>query len=97
MTGQIVTYIDPKQDQAVRWKIDLFLIPILSVCYTLQFLDKQSLSYSSLLGLLQDAHLVGNQFSWTVSILYFGILFWSYPTAYFCVRFPIGMYLAITT
>lgn len=31
----------------IRWKADLYLIPIMFVCYTMQFIDKVSLNVSS--------------------------------------------------
>jgi len=78
----------------VRWKIDLVLMPLLGFCYMLQFLDKLSLNYASLLGILEDVSLTGNQYSWASSVFYFGYLVWSYPTSYLVVRLPIGKYLS---
>lgn len=80
----------------VRRKVDWILLPLLGFCYFLQFLDKQTLSYASLLGMLQDNNLHGSQFSWTASIFYFGYIFWSYPTMFLSVRLPIGKYLGGT-
>lgn len=47
------------------------------VAYMMAFLDKQTLNYTSLMGLLQDLHLTGNQYSWASGIFYFGYLFFS--------------------
>ncbi|OQE92485.1 hypothetical protein PENNAL_c0007G01634 [Penicillium nalgiovense] len=69
---------------------------LLGFCYFLQFLDKQTLSYASLLGMIEDTHLEGTQFSWTASVLYFRYIFWSYPAMYLTVRLPIGKYLGAT-
>lgn len=80
----------------VRRKVDWILLPLLGFCYFLQFLDKQTLSYASLLGMLQDNNLHGSQFSWTISIFYFGYIFWSYPTIFLSVRLLIGKYLGGT-
>ncbi|KAL3450814.1 major facilitator superfamily domain-containing protein [Aspergillus insuetus] len=91
-----MTTILTKETRRVLWKIDLVLLPVLGFCYLLQFLDKQSLNYASLLGILEDIHLVGDQYSWTASIFYLGFIFWSYPTAYLSVRLPIGKYLSCT-
>ena len=93
--GSIVA-VSPKDASRVRWKIDLILLPLLGACYFLQFLDKQTLSYSSLLGMPEDIHLEGSEFSWCASIFYFGYMFWSYPTVYLSVRLPIGKYLSGT-
>ncbi|PYI07560.1 MFS general substrate transporter [Aspergillus sclerotiicarbonarius CBS 121057] len=35
-------------------------------------------------------------YSWTSAIFYFGYFFWSWPSSYVVVRFPIGKYLAIS-
>lgn len=92
----VVIDLPSEETRRARWKIDLMLLPLLGVSYFLQFLDKQSLSYSSLLGMIQDAKLQGSQYSWVASIFYFGYIFWSYPTAFLAARLPIGKYLAGT-
>jgi hypothetical protein len=53
------------------------ILPIMVVAYMMAFLDKQTLSYTSLMGLLQDLDLTGNQYSWAGGIFYFGYLFFS--------------------
>src|SRR6266511_5406552 len=72
------------------------LMPLLGFCYMLQFLDKSSLNYSTLLGLITDTELRGSEYSWSAGIFYFGYLFWSFPTSYLVVRFPIGKYLSLS-
>lgn len=47
------------------------------VAYMMAFLDKQALNYTSLMGIREDLHLVGSQYSWSSSIFYFGYLFFS--------------------
>lgn len=94
--GSVVTNVSPQDARRVRWTVDLILLPLLGGCYFLQFLDKQTLSYSSLLGMPQDTNLEGSEFSWIASVFYFGYMFWSYPTMYLSVRLPIGKYLSAT-
>lgn len=48
------------------------------VAYMMAFLDKQTLNYAALMGLQEDLHLVGSQYSWTSGIFYFGYLFFSW-------------------
>lgn len=45
--------------------------------YLMAFLDKQTLGYSAIMGVTYDLHLVGDQYSWTSGIFYFGYLFFS--------------------
>lgn len=96
MQDNVVIDISSEESRCVRWKVDLVLIPLFGASYFLQFLDKQSLSYASLLGMIQDTKLYGSQYSWIASIFYFGYIFWSYPTAFLAARLPIGKYLAAT-
>jgi len=49
-----VDSITSKEDASTKRRLDLVLMPLLGFCYMLQFLDKATLSYSSLLGLPQD-------------------------------------------
>jgi len=49
-----VDSISASEDAATRRKLDFVLMPLLGFCYMLQFLDKATLSYSSLLGLPKD-------------------------------------------
>ncbi|KAJ5710448.1 hypothetical protein N7488_004604 [Penicillium malachiteum] len=82
------------QLRRVLWKIDSRLLPVLTLCYFLQFLDKSALGYAALLGIRADTGLVGDEYSWINSIFYFGYFFWSFPTSWLILRVPIGKYLA---
>ncbi|CAK7206252.1 hypothetical protein SEUCBS139899_009039 [Sporothrix eucalyptigena] len=88
--------IDPAMNKRVLRKLDMRLVPLLCLCYMLQFLDKSSLSYAALLSIQKDLGLVGQQYSWASSIFYFGYLLMSYPTSYLIVKFPIGKYVSAT-
>ncbi|RSM19572.1 hypothetical protein CDV31_001459 [Fusarium ambrosium] len=78
-------------------RIDFCLMPLLLVSYTLQFLDKQSLNFSSIMGIIDDLDLVGSRYSWSSSVFYFGYLAFSYPASFLMVRLPLGKYLAGTS
>ncbi|KAL4898662.1 major facilitator superfamily domain-containing protein [Aspergillus ambiguus] len=84
----------PQEERRLVWKIDLMILPIMLIAYMMAFLDKQTLSYTSLMGLREDLHLVGSEYSWSSSIFYFGYLFFSWPASLLMVRFPLGKYLA---
>jgi ACS family allantoate permease-like MFS transporter len=59
-------------------------------------LDKQSINYAAVFGLTEDLGLSGEQFSWVISLFYFGQFFSEYPAAYFMSRFPITLFFGIT-
>jgi hypothetical protein len=43
-----------EEDTLTKRRLDMVLMPLLGFCYMLQFLDKATLSYSSLLGIVRD-------------------------------------------
>lgn len=72
------------------------IIPVMGLCYMLQYMDKVTLGYATQLNLQSDLHLHGSEYSWCSSIFYFGYMFWSWPSSYISVRFPIGKYLGVS-
>ncbi|KAF4628297.1 hypothetical protein G7Y89_g9857 [Cudoniella acicularis] len=73
---------DPAELKKVLRKIDYRVIPILFVTYMLQYLDKNSINFSSVYGLQKGTDLVGQDYSWLGSIFYFGYLFAQFPSGY---------------
>ncbi|KAE8349500.1 MFS general substrate transporter [Aspergillus coremiiformis] len=78
-------------------KVDQRLIPLLFITYMFNFMDKTILSSASVFGLIDDTHLIGQQYSWVSSIFYFGYFFWEVPTNYLIPRLPVAKYMAINT
>lgn len=60
------------------------------ISYMFQFLDKASLSFTAIMGLREDLHLVGTDYNWAGSIYYFGYLISSYPVGALMIRLPLG-------
>lgn len=75
--GEEVEYT-PEEERSLLKKIDWALMPMLCWIYALQFADKTSLNYSSLMGIRTDTHLDANsqQYSWASSIFYAGYILW---------------------
>ena len=67
---------------------------IMCVVYGLNFLDKTTLSYASIMGLETDINLKGADYPWLGSMFYFGYIAAEYPTSRFLQRLPIGKYSA---
>ena len=55
---------DPEEVKRVLRKIDYRIMPILFVTYMLQYLDKNSINFSSVYGLQKGTHLKGQDYSW---------------------------------
>jgi hypothetical protein len=87
---------NPAADDALRWKIDLRVIPLLCITYALQSIDKTTLSYAAVFGIRESINLVGTQFSWASSVFYLGYLVWEYPTNLLLQRLPVNTFLSVT-
>lgn len=87
----------PTTNTLVLRKIDLRLLPILLGIYFLQQLDKTTLSYASVFGLIEKAHLHGQQYSWLGSVVYLAQLVVQPLVAFLLVKVPLGKFLACTT
>ena len=64
---------DPVQLKKLLRKIDLTIAPLLAAVYFLQFLDKTTLSYTAVMGIRTDTHLVGQDYSDLSMLFYIGM------------------------
>ncbi|KAK4118266.1 allantoate permease [Parathielavia appendiculata] len=87
----VVTLRDSRR---VAKLIDWRILPVLLVIYCLQSLDKNTLSYSAVFGLIADTGLKGDQYSWLGSVVYVAQLVFQPLVAYILVKFPVGKFLA---
>ena len=86
--------IDEELKTRLLRKIDLHIMPIMCVVYGLNYLDKTTLSYASIMGLETDLNLTKNNYQWLGSIFYFGYLGFEYPTSRLLQRLPLAKYSA---
>ncbi|EUC49850.1 hypothetical protein COCMIDRAFT_83730 [Bipolaris oryzae ATCC 44560] len=102
MQGQVIELTEEKKKALLR-KIDWHLMPIMCLVYGLNYLDKTTLSYASIMGLKlppsdnplkSGINLTGDQYSWLGSMFYFGYIAWEYPTSRLLQVLPLGKYSA---
>ncbi|KIW22988.1 uncharacterized protein PV07_11224 [Cladophialophora immunda] len=92
-SGEVVE-IDEATNKRLLRIIDWHLMPLLCVIYGLNYLDKTTLSYASIMGIKTDINLVGDDYQWLSSMFYFGYLAWEYPTNRLLQRLPLAKYSA---
>ncbi|KAF8333911.1 allantoate permease [Amanita rubescens] len=85
--------ITEEENRRVLRKIDLHLMPLMFAIYFLQYMDKQTLSFSSVFGIRRDAHLIGDEYSWLGSILFIAEILCQPLSAYLLVRLPLSFYV----
>ncbi|KAJ6504899.1 MFS general substrate transporter [Mycena vitilis] len=88
------TVLDPKEVARIERKIDWLIIPALSICYMVYYVDKTTLSYAAIFNVKKDLHLGKSEYSWLSSLFYFGWLAWGLPTNLLMQKFPLNKYLA---
>ncbi|PSK39940.1 hypothetical protein C7M61_001751 [Candidozyma pseudohaemuli] len=81
--------LDPETDRKLVRKIDLYLLPLICLLYSVQFMDKMSNSYAAVMGLREDLDMHGDMYAWTGSAFYLGYLALEFPCAYTLQRFPV--------
>jgi hypothetical protein len=73
-------------EKSLLFKLDfVYVMPCIAVLNFLQFFDKSALNYSAVLGIKDDTHLTGSQFSWLGSIFYLGYLIYQVQYLYLCL------------
>lgn len=78
--------IDEATNRRLLRKIDLCLCPLMCIVYAIQFMDKLSNSYASIMGLREDLNMSGDIYSWTGTIFYLAYLLAEFPVSYMLQR-----------
>ncbi|KAL6241218.1 hypothetical protein RBB50_011897 [Rhinocladiella similis] len=91
-TGNIS--IDPAVTRRTLRKIDTWVLPLLALTTMLQFLDKSTLGYAAIFGLIEDTNLHGTEYSWLGSIFYFGYMITQPFAAHLLQKFAAAKCLA---
>ncbi|KAH7376881.1 major facilitator superfamily domain-containing protein [Plectosphaerella cucumerina] len=79
----------------LRFKADLWLLPIMWFCYGTQQADKTSLSVQAVFGIREDNNLVGNQFNWLSTIFYLTYMACEFPGNWLMQKCHTGKFLSI--
>ncbi|GAA5820323.1 hypothetical protein JCM11251_005574 [Rhodosporidiobolus azoricus] len=91
LAGTVATQFTEEEQNAVRRKIDRVVVPLLAAVYFSQFLDKNSINYSSVMGL----PITGLHYNLVTMAFYVGFLIFEMPQATLAQRFPLAKYLGV--
>ncbi|KAK8864739.1 hypothetical protein IAR55_001995 [Kwoniella newhampshirensis] len=84
-----------EEEKAVVRKLDRIVLPLVTLSLFLGGTDKVILGTSATFGLRTDLHLVGQQYSWASSIIFFGSILTVFPQSWLCQRYPTGKIFSI--
>ncbi|EGV63899.1 hypothetical protein PSN45_004020 [Yamadazyma tenuis] len=85
--------IDEETNRRIRRLVNKRILPCMIGTYFLQALDKGTLSFSSIMGIREDAGLVGQQYSWLTTCTYIAVLVFELPTNVIIQKVPVVKYL----
>ncbi|OBT92427.2 hypothetical protein VE01_09290 [Pseudogymnoascus verrucosus] len=92
--GGNTTFVDEETSNALFWTVNKRILACMLGTYFCQSLDKGTLGFASIMGIQDDAHLVGQDYSWLGTILYMGVLVGEYPTNLLLQKLPVAKYVA---
>ena len=55
----------------ILWRIDVRIVPVLTILYLLAFLDRGNIGNAKIEGLSEDLHLTGGQYNWALTAFFF--------------------------
>ncbi|EPY51244.1 cysteine transporter [Schizosaccharomyces cryophilus OY26] len=89
--------LSPKQDKKLRWKLYFSVLAMVMVLDMMLYIDKATLSYSSILGLFEDTHITKDQYNNLNTLFYVGYIIGQIPGHLLLQRFPVGKFVAGST
>ncbi|CAF0882011.1 unnamed protein product [Rotaria sp. Silwood1] len=69
-----------KRTQSLTRKLDLHILPLLSIIYLNSYLIRSNISNAKLVDLEDDLRLTSDQYQWALSIFFFGYVFFEVPS-----------------
>lgn len=82
--------LDPSIDRKILKKTDMMLLPFFILLYSIQYMDKATSSFASIMGIMEDLNMSGNQYSWSGTSFYIGYLFFEFEASYLLQHFPLA-------
>ncbi|KAL1873791.1 hypothetical protein Plec18167_006309 [Paecilomyces lecythidis] len=94
--GGSVGALTPEKEKRLQWKLYFHVIALLTFINLMLFIDKSTLSYSTLLGLFDETHINDTQYNNLNTLFYVGYIIAQAPGHYLMQRLPLGRFVAIT-
>ncbi|KAJ5107716.1 hypothetical protein N7456_004391, partial [Penicillium angulare] len=85
--------IDEATNSRLKRLIDKRVLTIMVFTYLVQALDKGTMSFTSIMGILDYTHVNNSQYAWLSTCIYLSILVVEYPTNWIIQRVPVAKYL----
>ncbi|KAF2672142.1 putative MFS transporter [Microthyrium microscopicum] len=95
--GSEVYQFDAAAESKLRLKIDLFIVPTVSLIYLFCFIDRANIGNARLAGLEKDLNLKGYDYNQVLSVFYISYILFEIPSTMACKAMGPGWFLPLTT
>ncbi|OKL61076.1 hypothetical protein UA08_03076 [Talaromyces atroroseus] len=85
--------VDAVDLKKLRTKVDWNIVPLMFMCYWLQFIDKVIINYAAVMGMTKELKLVGNDFTNASTSFFIAYLVFEAPNTLLLQKVPAGKWL----
>ncbi|KAI8140516.1 major facilitator superfamily domain-containing protein [Fennellomyces sp. T-0311] len=71
---------EPAEMRKLLWKLDLHIIPYVSLLYLISFLDRVNIGNAKIAGLMEDIEITEDQYNWALSIFFIAYILFEVPS-----------------
>ncbi|KAL5627190.1 hypothetical protein FOBRF1_001533 [Fusarium oxysporum] len=91
--GQPAPPVDEALESKLRWKMDLRILPTVTIIYLLCFIDRANIGNAKIAGLEADLKMQGYDFNVSLSIFYISYILFEIPLNLLCKRIGPGWFI----
>ncbi|KAJ9142506.1 MFS general substrate transporter [Pleurostoma richardsiae] len=95
--GHSLVQIDRAAERRLRTKIDLYIVPTVSLLYLFCFIDRANVGNAKIAGLEKDLGLEGYDYNIVLTVFYISYIIFEIPSNILCKWIGPGWYLPATT
>ncbi|KAK7060298.1 hypothetical protein VNI00_001063 [Paramarasmius palmivorus] len=95
--GQSLLQFDPKAEARLRMKIDLYIVPTVSLLYLFCFIDRANIGNARLAGFERDLGLQGYDYNRVLTVFYISYILFEIPATMACKWIGPGWFLPATS
>ncbi|PMD37544.1 putative MFS transporter [Hyaloscypha variabilis F] len=82
--GHSLVQFDPVAERKLLWKIDLYIVPTVSLLYLFCFIDRANIGNAKIAGLSKDLKLGGYDYNRILSVFYISYILFEIPSNMVC-------------
>lgn len=90
----LAPHTEAEEKKLLRWKVDPIIMTLCQFALMMGAVDKVCIGTAAIFGLRTDNHLVGQQYSWVSSIIYFGAISAVFPSLFIMQRVRAAKWLS---